>query len=42
MFALKKFQVDPNRVHESEKELYLSYFISEGQIHSELNHPNIV
>ena len=42
MFALKKFQVDPKQVHESEKEQYLSYFKSEGLIHSKLNHPNIV
>ncbi len=39
---MKKFQVDSEQVNESEKELYLSYFKSEGLIHSNLNHPNIV
>ena len=35
---MKKFQVS----NQSVKEQYLSYFKSEGLIHSKLNHPNIV
>ena len=42
IYALKKFQVDPDIVCENDKEDYLKYFLSEGVIHSELNHPNIV